>query len=532
MVFETVVAPSPWTLPSHVSIMTGLDALAHGVNHAVPAPTTLLTLAEVLRSRGYATAAVTGGSYLHPRFGLAQGFEDYRSFKGDLNLELEFELESALSWLDDHAQREPFFFFFHTYEVHDPYDPREPYYSDFADGAFDASFRDAVTRNASEKRPDRIRHTNHFVLRGAEDKSLTKVAWQDVEVIVDLYDSGIAFADEHIGRLLDRLSLPDLRDNTLVILTSDHGEALGEHRLAGHSSLYDHDLLVPLVIALPDGEGRGESIVAQVRSVDIAATVLDVVVMPQPPGIDGRSLLPLITGEETDSREAASYAALSNHGLALRTGDRLKYIFRNIPWKIPIGWEELYDLDADPGENHSFAGDASRLEPLQAAARGILVGRQSGMRIELANHSDRKCRVELKGTGIVIGSNTVKTTRLGGGCFVIEVGLIGCDLAPGTEITLIGERVQSPRVEMSGTFAFDGISDRIPFILGYEVGVDSKPRSVVVEVARQVISNEPAGEGDVSLSLTWVGDPGLLGIDPAENDMELRRQLEALGYIQ
>jgi hypothetical protein len=154
------------------------------------------------------------------------------------------------------------------------------------------------------------------------------------------------------------------------------------------------------------------------------------------------------------------------------------------------------------------------------------------MRIALVNHSDRECQVELQGTGIVIGPSTVKTARLGGGCSVVGFGTVGCDLAPGTEIVLIGERVESPRVEVSGTFAADAASAHTAFALSYEVGVDTQPQSVVFDVGRQALSNGPAGDGDVSLILSWVGDPGILGLDPAETDVELQQQLEALGYIQ
>lgn len=531
VVFESVVAPSPWTLPSHVSILTGLDALRHGVNHPAPAPTTLLTLAEMLRAQGYATAAVTGGSYLHPRFGLAQGFDDYRSYKGDLKIELETELEHALGWLDDHAEREPFFFFFHTYEVHDPYDPREPYFSEFVGRPLDPAYRDAMTRTVGGDRPDGLRNTNRFVLRDAEGEGETIVKWKDVGVVSDLYDSGIAYTDERLSLLLDRLSKADLRDNTLVIVTSDHGEALGEHRLAGHTSLYDHDLMVPLIIAPPGKSGRRSRVATQVRSIDIAATILDTAGLPPAPEIDGRSLVPLMVGEEHDPRPAESYAALSNHGLALRPDDESKYIFHNIPWAIPSGWEEYYDLAGDPGELDNLAPDAPRIESLRSQARSALTERDSGIRLALANSGDRSCRIEIGGTGISLGLCTVKTTDPGSGCSVIGQGRIGCDLAPGTAITLIGERVLEPRIEVSGTFSAEGGSEPVPFRLDYEVGVDEQPRVVVFDPAQGTMSSEPDGSPTVSISVDWVGNPGILGLDPADSDMELRRQLEALGYI-
>lgn len=527
VVFETVVAPSPWTLPSHVSMLTGTNAVHHGINHPAPAPSTLLTLAEILRFNGYSTGAVTGGSYLHPRFGLAQGFDSYRSYDGKPALEFETEVNWAMQWLEDHAGTAPFFFFFHTYEVHVPYDPREPFFSEFAGHPFEPAYKDAVTRNSKTVRPDRLRNTNLFGLRRAEDNKFEPLAWNDVKTITDLYDSGVAYTDDGLGLLLERVSELDLSDNTLVILTSDHGEALGEHSLAGHSSLYDHDLLVPLVIALPGGVHGGERVKPQVRSVDIVSTVLDVVGLPPPPGIDGKSLTPLISGEDHGPRLAESYTALSNHGLSLRSGEGEKYIFRNLPWAIPSGWEELYDLDHDPGELKNLAASSASTDTFRLAAVGRLVDRQSGLRLEMVNRSDRGCRFELRGHGIAIGSHTLKTTRLGGGCTILEAGTVACDLGPESEMVLIGERIQDPSVEISGVLVFEGAAHPQSFSLGYEIGRDNEPRSAVFKP-----EDGSEGEGEVSISINWVGDPGILGFDPADSDDELRRQLEALGYIQ
>jgi arylsulfatase A-like enzyme len=522
VVFETAVAAAPWTLPSHVSMLTGIDAVGHGVNHAAPAPPSLLTLAEILRARGWTTVSVAGGSYLHPRFGLSQGFDDYRSYKGDLTLELETELEIALAWLEANAGKAPFFLFFHTYEVHDPYDPREPFLSDLTGAALDPAYRDAATRNAEGPRADRLRATNVFVLRDAEGDGATEVPWAEVGLVSDLYDSGVAYADDRLGRLLDRLTRRDLAGSTLVIVTSDHGEALGERELAGHGTLYDHDLLVPLMIALPGGERRVERVAAQVRLVDILPTVLDAVGLAPPPGLDGASLLPMMNGAEAEPRRATAYASMSNHGLALRTTDGMKYILRNLPWPVPAGREELYDLATDPAELDNLAVSSSDAAPLRSAVLKLLDDRQPGARLELSNRGERPCRVELGGRGVVFTKDTVKTIGIDGECDLVGTGALGCDLAAGTTTILVAERVEEPRVVVDGSVAFGSAARSQPFTLALEIGVDHGPRTVVV-----------AGDGgEVTATLSWVGDPGLLGIDPAGIDDELRRQLEALGYVR
>ncbi|MEE4272861.1 MAG: sulfatase [Thermoanaerobaculales bacterium] len=532
IVFETAVAPSPWTLPSHVSMLTGLHAVTHGVNHPAPAPAALLTVAEMLRAKGYITAAVTGGSYLHPRFGLAQGFEDYRSYKGELSEELDTELATALEWIDLHRGRGPFFLFFHTYEVHDPYDPREPFFSEFAGAPLDPVYRDAVTRHEPAERPDRLTGTNRFVLRNAADDGLAELGWDDLTVVTDLYDSGVAYADRQLGVLLRRLAQPDLRDRTLVVLTSDHGEALGEHRLAGHSSLYDHDLLVPLVLSLPGGEHGGRRVAPQVRTVDIVATILDVVGADPPPGLDGRSLLPLVEAAEDAPRVAESYAALSNHGYALRTGDESKYILRNLPWRIPTGHEELYDLRADPGEIHNLADESAELPGLRRAAVEDLDRRLPGLRFVLANRGEEALRIELGGRGVAIGGNTVKTTDPASRCKLAGGDRLRCRIEPGEQVALLVERVLRTDLVIDGAFLREGDTQAQRFEMGFDIAGGDRSRSVVLDPGRGAVVDGDPATGDAAVTVSWAGGLSILGLDPAESDAELRQQLEALGYIQ
>ena len=128
--FSNVVAASPWTLPSHVSLLSGLDALSHGVNFPQDAAgKDVLFLAEALREAGYRTGAVTGGGFLRPEYGFHQGFDRFRWWPGEIGHpdELDDGLDTALRWIETWADG-PFFLFFHTYEVHSPFHRREPHF--------------------------------------------------------------------------------------------------------------------------------------------------------------------------------------------------------------------------------------------------------------------------------------------------------------------------------------------------------------------------------------------------------------------
>ncbi|MEM8963736.1 MAG: sulfatase-like hydrolase/transferase [Acidobacteriota bacterium] len=315
-VFETTVASAPWTLPAHVSMFSGLDAHHHGVNHGSPAPNDLIMLAEVLRASGWTTAAITGGGYVHPQWGFAQGFDSYRSFGEKMGFadELDHNLEQALAWLDEH-QDQRFFLFFHTYEVHNPYRAREPYFSELSDldpkGWFLRTNRERL--GADQGYLDTRSWT---LLRRGKVHGDGSLPPELESLPYDLYDSGIAYTDAAMGRLLGHLDALGVADQTVVVVTADHGEMLGEHGLVNHLYLYDENLLVPLMIADPTGRGAGGRVSTQVSSVDIVPTVLDLLDLDAPAGLDGRSLAPALDGDPLEgSDEAWSYAAASNYGL-------------------------------------------------------------------------------------------------------------------------------------------------------------------------------------------------------------------------
>ena len=257
VLFETAVTSAPWTTPSHASVFTGLHPAVHGAgihSRGFRLGGQWNTLAEVARSNGYLTTAFTEGIAIRGQLGFAQGFDIYsdgpapdRHIAGTA----EQTFARAAAWLDRYG-RLPFFLFVHTYEIHEPY-------------GGPGRWRDLFTDPGFEGRAD----------QGPAARAHT----------VDLYDGGIAYTDEHLGRFLDALRQHGLLRNTAVVVFSDHGEEFWEHGAAGHlTHLYDEVLLVPLLIRLPGDRPPYGRVRRQVALRDVFATVLEFLGMPAAAG--------------------------------------------------------------------------------------------------------------------------------------------------------------------------------------------------------------------------------------------------------
>jgi choline-sulfatase len=315
--FEQAIAQAPVTLPSHASILTGTYPPTHGVRDNVAYRVTeeSLTLAEVLKEKGYDTAAFVGAYPLHRSFGLAQGFSVYDDQFGSqkdapagffAERRASAVLDAARSWLREERSR-PLFCWVHLFDPHVPYDPPQP---------------------------------------GGGDP----------------YDEEIAYVDAELGKLFTELKETGLLEKTLVVLTSDHGESLGEHGERTHGFyIYDATLRVPLLFHHPS-LGAPRRIDAQVRTVDILPTVLELLGVTVPPAVEGKSLRPALQGESLAlPAYAESYVPLVNfHWSPLRA-------LRHEGWKyIEAPRPELYDLKRDPKETANLASaEAERAASLR-----------------------------------------------------------------------------------------------------------------------------------------------------------------------
>jgi len=379
--FERVTTTVPVTLPAHASIMTGLNPFEHGVrnNGSFVLGSDAVTLAEALRGHGYATAGFIGAVVLEAQFGMAQGFDhfnglaQYQARTGDLSGERPGEdvVMQASEWI--RGRTGPFFAWAHMYDPHDPYAPPEPYAGRYADNP---------------------------------------------------YDGEIAYVDEMVGRLLQTLADTGAADNTLVVVTADHGESLGDHGEGGHSFfIYDSTVRVPLIFWAPGAVPAGVVAPGGTSVVDIFPTVLSLLGVPpsarqsggapgsdgpgaEAPGGDGIDLSPRFLNADAErsagaaetagaaegTARAAVGTARAAEGTAGAAEGTAAYAESLLPY-LDFGWSELralvsggykyiaapepelYNLAEDPGEANNLVDiEVARADAMADELAALVAG--------------------------------------------------------------------------------------------------------------------------------------------------------------
>src|SRR5262245_14147691 len=286
-VFTQVLALSPWTLPSHMSMLTGLDPIAHGVqNSDFRLSGKVTTLAEALRDAQWRTAAFTDGGFVNKMYGFGAGFEIYRDRMGEDNKPMGFRgtLPEALDWLHE-VRHEPAFLFLHTFDAHTPYDEGDP-----------KVLQEFRSRPVKDGPDDWQLHRLQYLY---EQNQQRVTRYGRIGELLNDYDAGLHEADRGVGQVIETLRELNRLENALIIVTSDHGEAFAERGLhIGHGlALTDDELHVPLILRLPGREGAGRRIDTQVDLLDLASTALDFARVPIPHEMEGESLLSLLHGQ-------------------------------------------------------------------------------------------------------------------------------------------------------------------------------------------------------------------------------------------
>jgi len=360
MLFRNATSASSWTLPSHASLLTGLDPSRHGAIHfgfTTPIPQSVRTLAEQLWSAGYATAAFTDGFFVSAGLGFDQGFDRFHG-PTRMNAEARENLSLALQWAVARKEQ-PFFVFVHSYEVHMPYTPPAPYDVMF-DPGYDGPFARAFTyedylglkKTGGDKDPKTIAH------------------------LQALYDGEIRHVDDGIGEFLAGLESSGLARNTCVVLTSDHGEEFGEHGdlLHNHAKLFQELVHVPLIVWCPSRFAAPRQFDRLVGHVDVTPTLLDIAGVAPIDGVDGRSLLGTLEGRDT----ADDRTVLSEVDGSVEEHDGTAVALREGQYKLTRstvdGSHVLFDLKADPGE---LENERTRLPEVDGKLEAALRERQN-----------------------------------------------------------------------------------------------------------------------------------------------------------
>lgn len=513
--YSRAVAPAPWTLPSHVSLFTGLDTISHGVDSDEGVPPGMKLLAERLRESGYRTVGVTGGGYLHPRYGLDRGFDAYIYWNRGQGSEVELEhnLGEVLHRLSAHED-EAIFFFFHTYEIHSPYHSRQPYFDRFGGESVPRELRRAEAKRVPLSAEEGYVVRSTFLpIEGGELPS------GDGDSVVDLlYDSSIAYTDSKLSALLEQLELRRRRAPVLTVVTSDHGEALGERGLAAHAYPYEFNLHVPLFVAFPDHHGAGEIREDLVGLVDVAPTMLAAA------GIDFGAAdgVDLRGSPRGPGDQLWSYAGSTNWGVALRTVTDEKLILNDSAWEPVRGRREFFDLRKDSREQRDLSSaspDANRLERVARRRLGTELG---GLVVTLRATKEEALRGRLASSMLHAQRAKLPDVR---GQVRLEwraPGALEFELAAGASarLVLLGQRLEAVelRAETGGR---DWSRELDPKQLRSGVafeGGDSGWRAV------------PLGSSRSVFELLWRG-----GADerprPAPVDIQLEQQLRDLGYL-
>jgi arylsulfatase A-like enzyme len=379
VLFSQAICQVPVTLPSHTSMFTGLNPTSHNVreNGTFRLDDSEITLAEILKEDGYKTGAFIGGFPLDSRFGLNKGFDfydddlsdrkDQETLRGKIRWQghnvSSFErkaisvIESSIKWLSSN-RKGSFFLFIHLFDPHTSYSPPEPF------------------------------------------KKMYKY---------QPYDGEVAYVDYCLGKLFKKLEKWKIFKDALIIITSDHGESLGEHNYYGHGKkLFEPSLWIPLIISFPSKIPHAKAVSALVRSIDIMPTILEFLDIETVTEIQGVSLLPLILDEEEKKLNLASYGETLFP--RLRFGEEELRSYRTDRWKYirfikdnKIIRQKLFDLKNDPEEIQDCAQkEGAKIQELASLLDRIIENdRKLAVNKNTFFTMDEETRKKLKSLGYI-----------------------------------------------------------------------------------------------------------------------------------
>jgi len=346
LVFNKAYAHASWTVPSTASLFTSTVPFTHRVwSRERRLSDEAFTLAEALKAKGFKTCALTSNASASSVYKLFQGFDEKIELFEWESKDLESKKKLNVIWAEDFVKpaeewiqknkEKQIFMYIHFLQPHTPYNPPPPFKDVFSQG-YKGPLKD--------KRP--------FVPSSLDKDRLT---FEDLEYITAKYDENLKYADFYLEKILDFLKDLNIFENSIIVITADHGEAFLEHGVFGHSNnLYDEEIRIPLIIRFPKKYGLGgEKIDSLVQSMDLMPTFMDIYGQKKNrDSLQGNSLLPLLTGKKKEVNQFV----LSSLGMPFVEEETRSDALADKSYKIIISKNEkmLFNLKSDPGEKNNI----------------------------------------------------------------------------------------------------------------------------------------------------------------------------------
>lgn len=377
--FEQGFTQENWTKPSVATLLSGLLPWQHrAMDGESTLPASVAILPEIFRKEGFETAGFVCNGYVSRPFGFERGWGRFKNYiKEGQRTQARFVASDVLAWLDQRDKDKPFFLYVHTIDPHVPYIPPP----------------ETLQRYDPSPYSGPVDFTRDRLLLEKVKGKRVRLNDRDRKRLEALYDGEISYHDVHMAAILEGLERRQLSEETLVVITADHGEEFFDHDSVGHGhSLYQELLRVPFIIRVPGLSAASSRITESVGLVDIAPTIADAVGVTLPDKVAGRSLLPLLRGEK-DSAPRVMVAGSNDAWRAIIVDD-LKLIQRT------YDDVQIYDLRSDPAEKNNLANERPlALRYLRGLLGLSLVGTEGRTHRARATRIDAATEAQLRALG-------------------------------------------------------------------------------------------------------------------------------------
>ena len=383
-VFRRASAQASWTKPSVTSLLTGLFPGSHRVQkHDSKVPEDVSLASEHFHRLGLTTAGFIANGYISEEFGFKRGWDHWQAYSGRESPTTARQIFSdAADWLKKNGRQNPFFLYVHTVDPHAPYMPPSNFWRPYDSGFYKGVIRPRDTAELLKQ----IRASNVII------------SPRDQERLEALYDGEISYHDRQLALLLNAFFKLGLTEDTLLVITADHGEEFFEHGGVGHShSLFEELVNVPLIVRLPGAnQNTGHSFSSEAQLVDVFPTACEILGVKCPKEVQGQSLLPLIKGQPWDGYPRASFAMLPDQGLnSVRMGE-FKAIYHHLSpaqYNLVDDCTETTDRSDDSVIAKAMLRDALGLHLSRFSRASLNRNKQPADKVELSAETKRQLKL-------------------------------------------------------------------------------------------------------------------------------------------